>query len=144
MQAVPQWRVASHGELMQQLRAHDKAGAEGLMLRRGDAPYRGGRSEDLLKLKSFDDAEGLVVGHVPGRGKYAGQTGALLVQMPDGQRFRLGSGLSDALRRDPPPLGTLVTYRFNGTHAGGLPRFARFWRVRADQPPGEKTSQIGP
>ena len=35
-------------------------------------------------------------------------------------------------------------YRFNGTHAGGLPRFARFWRVRADQPPGEKTSQIGP
>jgi len=131
-------------QLMQQLRAHDKAGAEGLMLRRGDAPYRGGRSEDLLKLKSFDDAEGLVVGHVPGRGKYAGQTGALLVQMPDGQRFRLGSGLSDALRRDPPPLGTLVTYRFNGTHAGGLPRFARFWRVRADQPPGEKTSQIGP
>lgn len=144
VQAVPQWRVASHGQLMQQLRAHDKAGAEGLMLRRGDAPYRGGRSEDLLKLKSFDDAEGLVVGHVPGRGKYAGQTGALLVQMPDGQRFRLGSGLSDALRRDPPPLGTLVTYRFNGTHAGGLPRFARFWRVRADQPPGEKTSQIGP
>ncbi|HQQ70986.1 MAG TPA: DNA ligase [Alicycliphilus sp.] len=135
VQAVPQWRVVSHVQLMTQLRQHDKAGAEGLMLRKDDAPYRGGRSEDLLKLKTFEDAEALVVGHVAGRGKYAGLTGALLVQMPDGQRFRLGSGLPDALRRQPPPLGAVVTYRFNGTHASGLPRFARFWRVRADQPP---------
>lgn len=141
VQAVPQWRVASHEELMAQLRRHDKAGAEGLMLRRGDAPYRGGRSEDLLKLKSFEDAEARVVGHLPGRGKYAGLTGTLLVQMPDGQRFRLGSGLSDALRRQPPPIGTLVTYRFNGQHAGGLPRFARFWRVRADTPPAAPENQ---
>lgn len=135
VQAAPQWRVNSHGALMAQLRAHDKAGAEGLMLRSDDAPYRGGRSEDLLKLKSFEDAEGRVVGHVPGRGKYAGQTGALLVQLPDGRQLRLGSGLPDALRRQPPPVGSVVTYRFNGTHAGGLPRFARFWRVRADAPP---------
>ena len=135
VQAVPQWRVASHGALMQQLRTHEKAGAEGLMLRRDDAPYRGGRSDDLLKLKSFEDAEARVVGHLPGRGKYAGQTGALLVQMPGGQRFRLGSGLPDALRRTPPPIGSVVTYRYNGTHASGLPRFARFWRVRADVPP---------
>lgn len=134
VQAAPQWRVASHAQLMGQLREHEKAGAEGLMLRRDDAPYRGGRSEDLLKLKSFEDAEGLVVGHIPGRGKYAGQTGALLVAMPGGRRFRLGSGLPDALRRQPPPVGSVVTYRFNGTHASGLPRFARFWRVRADEP----------
>ncbi|MBS0465935.1 MAG: DNA ligase [Proteobacteria bacterium] len=135
VQAVPQWRVASHGELMAQLRTHDKAGAEGLMLRSDDAPYRGGRSADLLKLKSFEDAEGRVVGHVPGRGKYAGQTGALLVELEDGRRLRLGSGLPDALRRKPPPVGTVVSYRYNGLHASGLPRFARFWRVRADEPP---------
>lgn len=134
VQTAPQWRVATRAQLMGQLREHEKAGAEGLMLRRDDAPYRGGRSEDLLKLKSFEDAEGLVVGHVPGRGKYAGQTGALLVAMPGGRRFRLGSGLPDALRRQPPPVGSVVTYRFNGTHASGLPRFARFWRVRADEP----------
>lgn len=134
VQAAPQWRVATRAQLMGQLREHEKAGAEGLMLRRDDAPYRGGRSEDLLKLKSFEDAEGLVVGHIPGRGKYAGQTGALLVAMPGGRRFRLGSGLPDALRRQPPPVGSVVTYRFNGTHASGLPRFARFWRVRADEP----------
>jgi DNA ligase-1 len=135
VQAVPQWRVASHAALMQQLRDYDKAGAEGLMLRRDDAPYRGGRSADLLKLKRFEDAEARVVGYQPGKGKYAGQTGALLVQAGDGRRFALGSGLTDALRRTPPPLGSVVTYRYNGLHASGLPRFARFWRVRADTPP---------
>ncbi|MFT4242672.1 MAG: DNA ligase [Acidovorax sp.] len=135
VQAAPQWRVASHGALMKQLHDHEKAGAEGLMLRRDDAPYRGGRSDDLLKLKSFEDAEGRVVGHVPGKGKYAGLTGALIVELPSGQRLRLGSGLTDGLRRSPPPIGSVVTYRYNGTHPGGLPRFARFWRVRADAPP---------
>lgn len=135
VQAVPQWHVASHEALMQQLREYTRAGAEGLMLRKDDAPYRGGRSGDLLKLKNFDDAEAKVVGHLPGKGKYAGQTGALLMEMPSGQRFALGSGLTDALRRAPPPVGTVVTYRYNGLHASGLPRFARFWRVRADAPP---------
>ncbi|SDM36488.1 DNA ligase-1 [Oryzisolibacter propanilivorax] len=136
VQAVAQWRVAGHDALMAQLARYEKAGAEGLMLRRGDAPHRAGRSGDLLKVKSFEDAEGVVVAHLPGQGKYAGQTGALLVELPDGQRLRLGSGLTDALRRAPPPLGSTVTYRYNGLHAGsGLPRFARFWRVRADVPP---------
>ncbi|GAA4000572.1 DNA ligase [Comamonas faecalis] len=135
VQAAPQWRVASHAALMEQLHELNRAGAEGLMLRRGDAPWRGGRSADLLKLKAFEDDEATVVGHLPGRGKYAGQTGALLVQLADGRRLRLGSGLSDALRRNPPPVGSVVTYRFNGRHASGLPRFARFWRVRADNPP---------
>ncbi|WP_264371558.1 DNA ligase [Pulveribacter suum] len=136
VQAVPQWRVANHAALMAQLRTHERAGAEGLMLLRGDALHQSGRSGDLLKVKSWEDAEGVVVAHLPGQGKYAGLTGALLVQLPDGRRLRLGSGLSDALRRTPPPVGSTVTYRYNGTHGvGGLPRFARFWRVRADSPP---------
>ena len=76
----------SHGELMQQLRAHDKAGAEGLMLRRGDAPYRGGRSE-VAQAQVLLTMRKAWWWAIPGRGKYAGQTGALLVQMPDGQRI---------------------------------------------------------
>ncbi|AVO47840.1 DNA ligase [Melaminivora suipulveris] len=137
-QAVPQWRVASHESLMAQLRTYERGGAEGLMLRRGESLHQGGRSGDLLKVKSWDDAEAVVVAHLPGQGKYAGLTGALLVELPDGRRLRLGSGLSDALRRAPPPPGSRVTYRYNGVHsASGLPRFARFWRVRADEPPVE-------
>lgn len=130
VQAAAQWRAASHAALLAQLQQYERAGAEGLMLRHQGAPYRGGRSSDLLKLKSFEDAEARVIGYLPGRGKYQGMTGALLVQLPDGQQLRLGSGLPEALRRQPPPLGTVVTYRYNGHHASGLPRFARFWRVR--------------
>ena len=127
---APHWRAASHTELMQQLHDKTQEGAEGLMLRHEDAPYRSGRSDDLLKLKLFEDAEAVVIGHVPGKGKYVGMVGALQVRDAQGREFRIGSGLTDALRRDPPPIGTSVTYRFNGTHPSGLPRFARFWRVR--------------
>jgi DNA ligase-1 len=56
--------------------------------------------------------------------------GALLLQMPSGQRFALGSGLTDALRRNPPPVGAWVTYRFRDRTPSGLPRFASFLRVR--------------
>lgn len=132
VQAVPQWRVASDAELQRHLQQQVRSGAEGLMLRREDAPYRGGRSDDLVKLKPVDDAEAVVVAHLPGKGKYATMTGALLVQMPSGQRFKLGSGLSDAQRANPPALGSTVTYRYNGLHPSGLPRFARFWRVRLE------------
>lgn len=133
IEAVTQWRVFSHEELMGQLRAMSAKGAEGLMLHREDAPYRGGRSDDLLKLKLHDDAEAVVIAHLPGKGKYQGMTGALKVRAADGRVFQLGSGLSDAQRRDPPPIGSTVTYRFNGLHPSGLPRFARLWRVRIPQ-----------
>jgi DNA ligase-1 len=130
--AVPQWRVASHGELQAQLKKVVKAGAEGLMLHRADAPYRGVRSDDLLKVKPFDDAEARVVAHLPGRGKYAGKLGALLVETPQGLRFKLGTGLSDADRSHPPPVGAQVTYRSRGVNDSGVPRFASYWRLRTD------------
>ena len=84
----------------------------------------------MFKLKPELDEEGLVVGHQPGKGRLVGMTGALLVQMTSGQRFALGSGLSDALRRDPPPVGTWVTYRYRERTPSGLPRFASLVRVR--------------
>jgi DNA ligase 1 len=119
-----------------QLKAHFKtliaAGAEGLMLHRADALYETGRSPSLLKLKPANDAEAEVIGYVPGKGKYAGQTGALRLRMPSGQTFALGSGLSDELRRNPPPLGTRITYRYQELTAAGRPRFPRYWRERVD------------
>ena len=107
-----------------------RQGGEGLMLHRSDALWQAGRTDALFKLKPELDEEGLVVGHQTGKGRLVGMTGALLVQMPSGQRFALGSGLSDALRRDPPPVGTWVTYRYRERTPSGLPRFASFVRVR--------------
>lgn len=126
---VEHWRLASNAQLQARLREVVAAGGEGLMLHRADAALASGRSDLLLKLKPQADAEGLVVGHEPGRGQWAGQLGALVVQTPEGLRFRLGSGFSAALRRNPPPIGATVTYRYRELTASGKPRFASFVRV---------------
>ena len=133
--AVPQQRVASDAALQKLLLRTVRAGGEGLMLHRGASMYRAGRSDDLIKVKTHEDAEAKVVAHLPGQGRHAGRLGALVVEMPSGQRFRLGAGLTDAERDHPPPVGSWVTYRFRGTHDSGVPRFASFVRVRDDMPP---------
>ncbi|MES2401583.1 MAG: DNA ligase [Pseudomonadota bacterium] len=137
--AVAQYRIASHAALQAQLKKTVKLGGEGLMLHRGDSLYKGLRNDDLLKVKTHEDAEARVVGHIAGKGKNAGWLGALLVEMPaeggkPGQRFKLGTGFSDMQRKNPPPVGTLVTYRYRGLNDSGIPRFASFMRVREDGP----------
>ncbi len=129
---IEQFRVADHAELMAVLDRVVSAGGEGLMLHEGSARYRAGRSNDLLKVKRYEDAEAVVVAHLPGRGRYAGLLGSLLVETPDGRRFRLGSGFSDEERRRPPPVGATVTYKHYGLTRNGIPRFASFLRVRLD------------
>ena len=135
VQAVPQQRVASDAALQKLLLRTVRAGGEGLMLHRGASMYRAGRSDDLIKVKTHEDAEAKVVAHLPGQGRHAGRLGALVVEMPSGQRFRLGAGLTDAERDHPPPVGSWVSYRFRGTHDSGVPRFSSFLRVRDDMPP---------
>jgi DNA ligase-1 len=130
LRMVEQFRVADREALMRAFDTVVKGGGEGLMLHRADASYRAGRSGDLLKLKPWDDAEAVVVAHLPGKGRLAGKLGAILVELPDGRRLALGSGFSDAQRVVPPAIGATVTYRYRGLTATGLPRFATFLRVR--------------
>ena len=134
---IPQRRFNTATELDAELARVVAAGGEGLMLHRQDAVYRPGRSDALLKYKPFQDAEAMVIAHLPGKGKYQGLMGALLVRTPNGRSFRLGSGFTDAQRSAPPPPGVWVTYRYSGLTANGLPRFARFVRVRLEMPPPE-------
>ena len=127
---VPQFRLANAAALKAKLAELERTGAEGLMLHHQDALYHTGRSSALLKLKSYQDTEAEVIGYRPGKGKYLGMVGALVVKTPEGRTFALGSGLTDELRQNPPAVGTVVTYRYNGETSTGLPRFARFLRVR--------------
>jgi len=105
-----------------------RQGGEGLVLHRAAAPYQTGRSETLLKLKPLDDAEAVVVAHVAGHGKYAGQLGALRVRTALGATLLIGTGFKDAERAAPPPLGSTVTYTHRGFTRTGAPRFASFLR----------------
>ncbi len=107
-----------------------KKGGEGLMLHRADSLYHSGRSADLLKLKPWQDAEATVIEILPGKGKFSGMMGSLLVKDQSGQIFRIGTGFSNNERRDPPPVGSVISYKFTGTSKKGLPRFASFLRIR--------------
>jgi len=128
LQVAPQFRVADAVALKKRLREVLAGGGEGLMLHRADAPYVTGRSEVLLKVTPERDAEATVIGHLPGKGRFAGMLGALQVKTPEGRVFRIGSGFSHAERRQPPPLGSVITYRYRELSRDGVPRFARYLR----------------
>lgn len=130
LQAVPQQEIAGREALKSLLAEVVREGGEGLMLHRADAAYVTGRSRTLLKLKPVQDAEAVVIGHLPGRGRHAGRLGALRVRGEDGTVFDLGTGFSDGERVSPPPLGHTVTYTYRGRTPQGVPRFASFLRSR--------------
>jgi DNA ligase 1 len=129
LQDVEQFAVLSPAALQAMLKTITSAGGEGLMLHLANAPVATGRSDVLLKLKTVQDAEALVIGHVPGKGKYQGMLGALHVKTANGLRFKLGTGLSDADRKIPPAIGSTVTYTYRDLTPTGKPRFASFLRL---------------
>jgi DNA ligase-1 len=129
---VEQTPIANHQALMKKMNAVVKMGGEGLMLHRGQSHYRAERNDDLLKVKPHDDAEARVIKSLPGKGKYSGLMGALVVETAEGLQFKIGTGFSDAERKNPPKIGSTITYRYRGLHDSGIPRFASFLRVRAD------------
>jgi DNA ligase-1 len=132
VQLIPQQRLQTTEELQQLLEQVTAAGGEGLMLHQAQALYQSGRVSHLQKLKAVQDAEARVVAHLPGKGKLKGMLGALLVELPDGRRFKLGSGFTEQERKNPPPVGALVTFEYQGLTHKGTPRFAVFARERTE------------
>jgi DNA ligase-1 len=132
LQLVEQYKVTDRATLMQDLERVVAQGGEGLMLHRGASLYRAARSDDLLKLKTYEDAEAVVIAHLPGKGRYEGMMGSLLVEMPNRRRFKIGTGFSDAQRADPPSIGSTITYKYFGKTNSELPRFASFLRMREE------------
>lgn len=116
-------------QLRNELARVEALGGEGLMLRQPGSKYVAGRSSTLLKVKRFHDAEAVVVGHEPGKGKHKGRLGALAVQLPNGKRFSVGTGFKDKERGNPPAIGTTITFRYQELTDGGIPRFPSFVRV---------------
>jgi len=128
--AIKQEKTNSVSSLHQQLANIVRMGGEGLMLHHQTALYKTGRSNALMKLKQYNDAEAIVIAHFKGKGKYKNKLGSLKVKMPSGLTFKIGSGFSDMQRQNPPKLGSTITYKYIGKTARGVPRFASFLRIR--------------
>lgn len=127
---IPQFKLLSLSALEEELKQVTKNGGEGLMLHHGNAFYQTGRSDNLLKVKHFEDAEAKVLAQLPGKGKFKGMMGSLLVETSDGIRFKLGTGFSNKERQAPPAVGSWVTFKYYGVTKNGKPRFASFLRTR--------------
>jgi DNA ligase-1 len=127
-------RCKSLEALRAELARIEALAGEGLMLRQPGSKYVAGRSSTLLKVKTFHDAEAVVVGHQAGAGRHQGRMGALLVRLPNGTDFAIGTGFSDRERENPPAIGATVTFRYQELSDAGVPRFPSWVGLRIDAP----------
>ena len=116
-------------------------GEEGIMINIWDAPYEFKRTNNLLKVKKFQDTEVEIIGFEEGTNKLAGTLGAFVCKYKDNE-VRVGSGLTDEDRayfwanRDK-FLGKFITVKYFETSIDsktGLEslRFPIYLRVRED------------
>jgi len=85
-----------------------------------------------FKKKPVDDDDGQLIELVAGNGKYEGMVNGFVLKNRSGQVIRISAGLTDDMRINPPAIGSIVRYRYNGLTKKGLPRHARFDGVRAE------------
>jgi DNA ligase 1 len=127
-----QSRCKSILQLKDELTRVESLGGEGLMLRQPGSLYVAGRSSTLLKVKTFHDAEAIVIGIQAGAGRHKGRMGALQVQLRNGTQFSVGTGFSDAQRDHPPAIGSTITFRYQELTDGGVPRFPSYVGLRPE------------
>jgi ATP-dependent DNA ligase len=120
--------AAKEADVPRLLSRFEKDGYEGIMLRDRAAPYAvGKRSNALLKLKSFLDAEFEIVAVEEAGGKDAG-TALFVCMTPRGKTFRVrphgtASLRAQMLRRAAELIGKRLTVRYQELTDGGVPRF---------------------
>lgn len=127
---VKQTKLHSIAEINERLARVVDQGGEGLMLRPSASKYVAGRSNTLLKVKPRQDSEARVIAYQAGRGKYENMMGAVWVELANGKMFKIGSGFNEQERKNPPPIGSDITFTHEGFTEKGLPRFATYKRVR--------------
>jgi DNA ligase-1 len=128
----PHAKVKGIDHVKEELKRIEALGGEGLMLRQPGSRYESGRSMSLLKVKSFFDDEATVIDYQKGKGRHKGRVGALVVRMENGKEFEVGTGLSDAERETPPPVGTVIKFKYQELTDGGVPRFPTYIGLRED------------
>ena len=112
-----------------------KRGYEGAMVKNPGLPYSFGRSDAVIKVKSFFDVDLTVVGFKEGTGRHSGKLGSILVEF-EGVEVYVGSGFDDEMRDEvwknqSGYLGMTAEVRYQEVTPDGSLRFPTFvcWRT---------------
>ena len=112
-------------------------GYEGVMVKDLEALYRRGRGYEVMKVKSFHDADVEVLRVEEGKGKFRDMCGTLIVDY-NGVEVGVGSGMDDELRQEiwgnPHDfIGRLIEVRYQEVTPDGSLRFPTFIHFRNDR-----------
>ena len=129
---IPQLPLNTLQALQDALGAITQAGGEGVVVREKDAPYYTGRNKKAMKLKLYEDRECKITSYVQGKGKFENLVGSIICLDGDVE-FKIGSGMSEDFRKNPPKVGTIITYKYFGLNKNKLPKFPVFLRIRSDE-----------
>jgi DNA ligase-1 len=127
--AVKQKKVRNYDRFKKDLQKVLSMKGEGLMVRQPKSHYERKRSNTILKVKDFHDTEGKIVGYENGKGKYTKMVGKLILKTRSGETVKVGSGLTDEMRKNPPPIGATVTFKYMGFTDNGKYRHPTFMRM---------------
>jgi DNA ligase-1 len=127
---IPQIKIKNNLHLQNFLKNIEKGGGEGVVVRDPNALYINKRSSKALKIKSFQDTECKVLGYTKGNGKFSNVIGAIKCQLKNGIKFKVGSGLKNKDRANPPKIGKMITFKYQGFTKYGKPRFPVFLRIK--------------
>lgn len=128
---IPQIQIQNKQHLQSYFQEILNQNGEGIIIRKNDTPY--GDSSNTYKYKPYMDSECEVIGYTQGKGKFEGMLGAIICQAKiQGvqKTFKIGSGFSTKERQSPPPLHSIITYKYNGLTKNNLPRFPTFLHIR--------------
>ena len=129
---ITQVKCQGREHLQQFLNEIESKGGEGVIIKNPRTGYHTGRSHQVLKVKNFGDMEGTVIKVNPGKGRLKNLMGSLTVRLENGLIFKLGSGFTDVVRKNPPMPGSIVTFKHYSFTKNGKPKFASYLRVRKD------------
>jgi len=126
---IPQIKIKNKQHLDDFLKKIESKGGEGVVVRDPSKEYINKRTSSALKVKTFKDDECEVVGYTT-HSKNSDMIGAIKCELDNGVRFKIGSGLSNYNRVNPPSIGDIITFKYQEFTKYGKPRFPVFLRVR--------------
>lgn len=127
IKVIPQIKCKDKNHLDEYLEYLVNLKAEGIIIKNPNIEYFKGRSNQILKVKKFEDMEGRVVGinyHKNRKFK------SLIIKLENEIIFNLGNGFTKKQRLNHPKVGDIVAFKYYNFTKFGKPKFASFLRIR--------------